>query len=357
MKPQSDIAQVLLVRTDKSIILQRHDEKRAIGKPSQVSMFGTSVGPNEEPLDAALRAIHEATNLPLRVEDLQLYRRTKAIKSEDRVVHIFVATNISEHGLEIYKGQGYAVIHDAQELAAANATAIARQVVDDYFAGFRSFMFQADMPDEKLAELLDSYYSEIVRDKSPSSFTKPVVLGCTGLVAAGKSTVTLPLAEAIDAVRVSNDYIREKFFRAGYNFKQLRPFVQQLLKRLIEERLDVFLDFNVSTNIPILEDFLAHDYQIFIVYANPPEAFIKKKILSGNMKHELTFFPKDEFVYQSMLAWKDEHLTNVGKLREKFGIWAEVDTSRDDLQTYIPRLVNRFKHDLQFKGKAVESKN
>lgn len=143
-------------------------------------------------------------------------------------------------------------------------------------------------------------------------------------------------------MRVSSDYIREMFFKAGYNFDQVRPFIGLLLERLTSERYDIFLDFNISTNIPILDMLKTAGYRIFVIHANPPESFIKEKILTGNMKHELTFFPKDEHVYESMLGWREEHYAHLPELKQKHGIWYEVDTSRTDLKKVIRDMSERF---------------
>ncbi len=109
---------------------------------------------------------------------------------------------------------------------------------------------------------------------------------------------SLPLARVpaahrwlpIDAIKISADEIRELLFQAGCNFDALHNIIKRLLKRLIATRYHVFLDFNISNNAYYLESFVKAGYQIFIVHAHPPEAFIQRKILSGNMKHELTFF-------------------------------------------------------------------
>lgn len=343
-------AEILLMRDDGAVILQIRDDKPGITNPGLVSSFGGHIEEGEEPIDAAVREINEETNLGLDKEQLQFYRKcrkTKETHGEDWGVYYFVATNISEAGLEVYEGVGYTIIRSAQELAQAKTSVLLKQVLGDYFDGFRSFVFQDDMPDEVYREKFDEYYAKICTDKHPSTFAKPVALACTGFVAAGKSTVTTPLAESIRAVGVSSDDVRETLFRAGYNFKRVRLFLRGIITKLIEDNYDIFLDFNISTNIDILDELSAAGYQIFVVHANPPEDFIKHKILSGNMKHELTFFPKDEYLYDSFITWKHRHTEGLPRLRERYGIWYEVDTSRKDLADVMQQMQAKFKDDLQ----------
>lgn len=345
-------AEILLMMNDGSLILQVRDNKPGITNPGLISSFGGHIEPGEQPIEAALREINEETNLNLKKEQLQFYRKcrkTREVHGEDWDVYYFIATPVSETSLQVYEGEGYTLIRNANELAEANTTILLKQVLQDYFDGFRSHLFLPDMPDDVMQTLLETYYAKITAGKAPTAHIRPVALACTGLVAAGKSTITSPLATTIDAVGVSNDFVREMFFRAGYNFKQVRPFVTHILERLVSEKYNIFLDFNISTNIPVLDMLNADGYQIYVTYANPPEAFIKNKILSGNMKHDLTFFPKDEYVYESMLTWKDEHVENLPLLREKYGIWREVDTSQKNLNDTIKQMQIDLQHDLSRK--------
>lgn len=343
-------AEILLIKADGSVILQERDDKPGITNPGLISSFGGHIEEGEEPLDAAVREINEETNLKLSKEDLQFYRKchkTKAVHGEDWDVYYFAAVDVREEGLEVYEGKGYTVIHDTEELERSKASILLREVLTDYFEGFRSFIFQPDIPRQVLDELFKKHYAAITSGKVSAATENPIALACTGLVAAGKSTVTAPLAETIGAVQVSSDHIREMFFKAGYNFKEVRPFIARLLDRLAEQKYNIYLDFNISTNIKILDKLTRLGFKVYIIHANPPEEFIKEKILSGSMKHELTFFAKDAHVYESMLGWKEEHEANLPELKRRYGIWSEVDTSRDDLQEVMNKLLEKFIHEVR----------
>ena len=344
------IVEIILVQNDGSLIVPLEDRKS--GKIGSMSIGGFSghIGGSEEPIDAAVREINEQTNLELDKEQLQFYRKfhkTKNENDEETGVNIFVATHISLSELKEYGPKSYAVIHDASELSKYKMPVLLKRVFNDYFEGFRSYLFQADMSDNVIASMANEYYAKITYGKKPTEFRNPIAIACTGVVASGKTTITYPLASMIGAVVVSGDQIREMFFRAGYNFKQLKPFIRKVLTLLVVEKYNIFLDFNISTNIPILDSLNSEKYKIYVVYANPPESFIKHKILSGNMKHELTFFQKDEYVYDSMLTWKNQCISKIPLLREKYGIWFEVDTSRKDLKDVIEQMKTKLMQDIE----------
>jgi hypothetical protein len=92
-----------------------------------------------------------------------------------------------------------------------------------------------------------------------------------------------------------------------------------------------------------------------VVHANPPYSFVEHKILSGNARRAavrkgevMTFFPNDKFLYQAMLAWKDEHMANLQILKERYGIWFEADTSNGDASEIAKQVIKQFRTDMTF---------
>lgn len=342
-------AEILLVRDDGALILQVRDDKPGITNPGLIASFGGHIEEGEQPIDAAMREINEETNLNLSKDQLQYYRKcrkTKEIHGEDWDVYFFVAQHVTEDSLEVFEGSGYTIIHNKEELNTAKTTILLKQVLTDYFDGFRSFVFLPDITPDQEAELFNQYIQKQTVGKSGAK-KHPIALACTGVVASGKSTITTPLAEISDAVTVSTDEIRELFFVNGCNFKEVRPFVRRVIDKLAAEDYNIFLDFNISTNTPILDQLLEKGYKTYITHANPPADFVQNKILSGNMKHELTFFSKDEFLYLSMQEWKDEHLASLPALKQRYGIWREVDTSQPNLDSVIEKMKVDFQAELQ----------
>lgn len=342
-------AEVLLFQKDGSVILQVRDDKPGITNPGLVSSFGGHIEEGEEPIDAAIREINEETNLKLSKDQLIFYdkrRKTKETHGEDWDVYYFGADQVDTNGLQVFEGSGYTVIHSLEELKEAKTTKLLQEVLTDYFEGFRKYLFYPDIDQASTERLYRQYFEKIVSGHAASKYKQPIVLACAGLVAAGKSTITAPLAELGDCVTVSSDVIREMFFVNGFNFNGLRSFGKKIIEELIAKKYNIFLDINIATNIHILDALVDSGYKVFVIHANPPYDYIEHKILSGNMKHELTFFAKDEHVLKSLLSRKDEHAENLPKLKSKYGIWYEVDTSRKDLDTVILDMKEKFKQEL-----------
>lgn len=139
-------AEILLVQKDSSLILQVRDDKPGIANPGLISSFGGHIEDGEEPIDAAWREINEETNLELKKEQLQFFRKytkTKEEHGEDWDVYYFVAQDINTKGLEVYEGQGFTVLRDLNAVKQAKTTVLLQQVLTDYFEwsappGFRS---------------------------------------------------------------------------------------------------------------------------------------------------------------------------------------------------------------------------
>jgi len=90
-----------------------------------------------------------------------------------------------------------------------------------------------------------------------------------------------------------------------------------------------------------------------VVHANPPYSFIEHKIRSGKARRAaehagavMSFFPKDEFLYESMLTWKDEHELSLPILKKKYGIWFEADTSNKDTQEIARQIIKQFRKEM-----------
>lgn len=343
-------AEILLVQRDGSVILQVRDDKPGITNPGLISSFGGHIEAGEEPIDAALREINEETNLNLQKDQLLFFDKrckTKAVHGEDWDVYYYGVRQVSTEGLKVFEGAGFTVIHNLEELRASKTSKLLQEVLTDYFEGFRKYVFYPDIDEQSRTRLYREYLDKILAGHQPSRLKQPVLFACTGLVAAGKSTVTAPLAELADCARVSSDEIREMFFINGFNFGGFRGLMHDVNTELATQRYNIFLDFNISTNMPLLDELIAAGYKPFIVHANPPFAFIKDKILSGKMKHELTFFAKDEHVYQSLLTWKHEHAQKLPELRERYGVWYEADTSREDVAAVIAEMQQKFQRELR----------
>lgn len=145
--------EILLIRRDGAVVLQAPDNRPDATNPGFVSSFGGHIEEGEEPIEAAVREINEQTNLHLREEQLQFYRKYQ--NSETGDVYYFVVKDIRPEALTTYMGTGYTVIVSKEALERSHTTVLLKQVLTDYFDGFRSFIFLPDMDEITKQELLN----------------------------------------------------------------------------------------------------------------------------------------------------------------------------------------------------------
>ena len=340
-------ASMLLIRKDGAVILKVKHIQVDHSVANRATDLGGIIKDSEEPIDTALRETNEQTGLKLTRTQVQFYRKCSY---EDTDIYYFVATDIQEELLASQGSATYISISNKKGLEHAAISSPLKQVLSDYLDGFRSFIFLPDIDEKTKRQLLSTYYRRITRGKKPSVYSKPIALACTGLVASGKSSITFPLAEEIGAVTISSDRVREVFFQLGYNFKQIYTFDTKLIERVSQHKYNLFLDFNISTGVPVLDMLYAAGYQILVVYANPPYSFIEDKILTGKARQKaerqgeiMSYFQKDTFLYESMLRWKDNHIESLPRLEKKYGIWYEADTSRNDVKTIAKQMIAKFR--------------
>lgn len=326
----------MLFQKDGSAILQIHKSPS-----THLSAFSTNVQEHEEPIDAALRVITEETNLTLDKERL-IFFDTRQVPEKKQETCYFGITQVDIGQVRILDGTHLVAIHDAEALE-TTAPPLLKEVLVDHFAGYKQFLFLPDINPTDRSKLYTTYLKEVLKGHQPSTYKRPLLLACTGHVASGKSTVTEPLAAMVDCVKISSDQIREMFFQNGFNFSSFRPFLFEILQEVSAKNYNIFLDLNIANYLQLLKELTSQGYQPFIIHANPPESFIKEKILSGNMKHELSFFSKDEYLYRAFLAWKDRHLQNLSQLKEEYPIWYEVDTADTNLDMIMKDMQQKFR--------------
>jgi 8-oxo-dGTP pyrophosphatase MutT (NUDIX family) len=129
-------AEIILIRADGALLLQRRDDKPGITNPGLITAFGGHIEPGETPLEAAHREINEETNLNLGADDLKFfgkYRKTKAVHGEDWEVYYHLVSNIDDANLRVFEGQGFVVVHDRAEARKLKTSVLMRQVLEDYY--------------------------------------------------------------------------------------------------------------------------------------------------------------------------------------------------------------------------------
>lgn len=188
----------------------------------------------------------------------------------------------------------------------------------------------SDLPDKLFGEIKDLYKKRL---KLPEAKPKKQFLLCpVGLVGSGKSTVLKPLAEKLNAVRVSVDEIRQTLKESGFNYNQARNIAYEIIQELLDSGQSVAVDGNCGSEDALkkIEQLkMKPEKRIVWIRVNPPEEFIINKL--KNFKHTWLFDDGDEAV------------RGFYKYKEKYGDFSDLrlpyaytfDTSKDDLGEQI----------------------
>lgn len=125
---------VLLVETSGDrLIMQQRDNKPGVYNPGMISAFGGSVEKDESNREAAVRELHEETNIKFSDTDLVYFKTIFQPLNDgtNRWVTYYTLKNVSLEGLEIYEGEGYKLI-DPLDNQHENLTPPARKIVELY---------------------------------------------------------------------------------------------------------------------------------------------------------------------------------------------------------------------------------
>lgn len=107
------VASVILLNFDGKFILQKRDNKQGIRNPGMITTWGGAVEAGENFLQAAVREIHEETNLKPDESSFEFfgnYPRDYRIDGAQVVNHVFLIKGVNEKNLQVFEGQGYEVI-------------------------------------------------------------------------------------------------------------------------------------------------------------------------------------------------------------------------------------------------------
>lgn len=135
-----ECAGMLLVDQDSHIVAQHRDNKPTILSAGLASFFGGRLEGDESPREAALRELHEETNIRLTLDDIEPWLDyifdIQGIRESE---HLFIAKGISTDGLEVYEGQGYHIITSLEDPLLAP---VFRPAAQKWFKE-REYIFQA----------------------------------------------------------------------------------------------------------------------------------------------------------------------------------------------------------------------
>jgi len=174
----------------------------------------------------------------------------------------------------------------------------------------------------------------------PKKVLKSKIVFCpVGLVGAGKTTVTKPVAKALGLVRLSSDEARKIMKEKGLSYSPLKEIMVSITKKFIDEERGLALDMdcgNPETKemIGILEK--EHGYTPVWVHINPSEDFILNKLRA--YKHTWLFIDGEDAVENYFRQKETRSSQEMPK--EYFYVF---DTGRADIKDQIDECVTKIK--------------
>jgi len=296
-------AEILLVGKDGELVLQQRDNKPGITNPGLVTTFGGGLEPGETPLDAAHRELHEETSLKISKDCFVRYgnyQKTKAIHGEDWTVTYYVVKDVDYSEMQVFEGEKYVVVKSLKDLDAYPTSILFRELAEDWFSGWRDFLFMPDPPTEVIDEVTTSALQDLSMIK-PSP--RQIVFCSVGLVGSGKTSTVSSLLGSTSRFTISSDRIRTMIYDKGYNFTNvLDSILLRLSKAAIEKRVNIFFDSNAGSKMELIKFIEKSDYHVMVFYVNPSEKYIERKLKSlswDSMPERFTFFKLPRHVLSS----------------------------------------------------------
>lgn len=190
------------------------------------------------------------------------------------------------------------------------------------------------LPDEMFSVIRDTYVSHIVIPKN--KLKKQIILCPVGMVGAGKSTVTIPLAKKLDLLRISTDEIRKLLKENSFNFDRAREIAGSIAIDYLQKGYSIAVDANCgSVETKRLIEEVEKKYDILPIWflVDPPVEFIKNKL--KNFNHTWLFRDGDDAL-RAFSRYEEKYM---GKINN----WAELsvdfiytfDTSKENIADQI----------------------
>ncbi|MEO5950577.1 MAG: Mur ligase domain-containing protein [Candidatus Saccharimonadales bacterium] len=126
------VANVLVSTPEGTLVMQQRDNTPGITNPGMITGFGGAVEPGETTREAAIRELHEETNLKFNENELTYHRTIFQPIVNDgtsRWVTYYRLRDQNIDGLEIYEGAGYALVDPSVNLSELNISETAKKAI------------------------------------------------------------------------------------------------------------------------------------------------------------------------------------------------------------------------------------
>lgn len=296
-------AEILLVGRDGELVLQQRDDKPGITNPGLVTTFGGGLEQGETALDAAYRELHEETSLEVakdRFIHYGDYQKNKEIHGEDWVVSYFIVKDVDYTDMQVFEGQGFVVVKDFEDLDRYPVSKLFREFAEDWFSGWRDFLFMPDPPIDVVEEVVASFVYEL---EAVVGASVPIVFCAVGLVGAGKTSTIVETVGDIPYFTISSDRIRTAIYNRGYNFSNvLGDVLQRLVGAAINKKVNIFFDSNAGSQLELIRYIKNSGYKIMVFYVNPSDDYMEYKLTNmtwDSVPERFTFFKHPRHVLAS----------------------------------------------------------
>jgi len=180
--------------------------------------------------------------------------------------------------------------------------------------------------------VLEYKNSLTVPDENP---VRQIFFCPVGLIGAGKTTVTTPVALKLDLVRISNDELRKLLQENGYDYSPLRDMGKEVAYELAQDGYSIAFDMdcgNPETKEAI--EALAEEFDalIFWVHIDTPEEFILNKLRN----HPPSWLASDP---QVMIDNYNKQKAKRAEENTKFDFFYTFDTSKRNVNEQIEECV------------------
>jgi predicted kinase len=194
-----------------------------------------------------------------------------------------------------------------------------------------------EIPEAEVRNILHKYRNSLVVYEKKS--VRQFFLCPIGLVGAGKTTVLKPLAEQLQAVRVSTDEIRKILKDKGYNYDFAREIAQKIIEDFAKGGYSVAIDADCVNKKDDIEKLAKKvGAKIIWLHINPPEEFIINKL--RNFKNGWLVEDNEEMI-RNYFERKPLHQ------KLDFSFLYVFDTSKNNLKEQIKEVEGLIKGELK----------
>ncbi len=132
-----DYVGVLLLTTERALVVQHRDNKDGIMWPDSLGVFGGNIEKQETLGEATQRELKEELGIEIdqnKLVPFKTYYQTLEKHGQTVTCHIFILTNINPEGLTVYEGQGYKILTKETDISSIKASPVMKEIMTDYFS-------------------------------------------------------------------------------------------------------------------------------------------------------------------------------------------------------------------------------